>query len=141
MEHLLYDCDHHSVIIWAEVGKVMTQLLADRVGHQIARIEYTPKEIIFNVPHPSIQLYEEDALVKKIIILYIQELKRDIIYRKMNLTENHRNREVPLFRIQAHIMTTMNKIISLLEYQENIQTKKPKEIMVRMKTILENMVE
>ena len=141
MEHLLYDCDHHSVIIWAEVGKVMTQLLAERVGHQIARIEYTPKEIIFNVPHPSIQLYEDNDLVKKILILYIQELKRDIIYRRMNLAETHRNREVPLIRIQAHIMTTINKIISLLEYQENIQTKKPKETMIKMKTILENMVE
>ena len=30
---------------------------------------------------------------------------------------------------------------SLLEYQENIQTKKPKETMERMKLILENMVE
>jgi len=59
----------------------------------------------------------------------------------MNLAEIHRNREVPLIRIQAHIMTTINKIISLLEYQENIQTKKPKEIMMKMKTILEDMVE
>jgi len=59
----------------------------------------------------------------------------------MNLAETHRNREVPLIRIQAHIMMTINKIISLLEYQENIQTKKPKEIMTKMKTILEDMVE
>ena len=59
----------------------------------------------------------------------------------MHIAEIHRNREVPLIRIQAHVMTTINKIISLLEYQENIQTKKPKGIMVRMKHILENMVE
>jgi len=48
----------------------------------------------------------------------------------MHLPEIHRNREMPLIRVQAHMKTIISKIISLLEYQET---------MVKMKQILENM--
>jgi len=139
MEHLLYDCDHHTVILWREVSKVMTQLLAKVAGQQVTQVAYTPKEIIFNVLHPSIHLYI-DLAIKKILIMFIQEIKRDIIYRRMQIAEIHRNREMPLIRVQAHLMTTINKIISLLDYQETIKTKKPRQTMVKMKQILENMV-
>ena len=73
--------------------------------------------------------------------MFIQELKRDIIYGRMNIVETHRPREMPLIRIQAHMMTTITKIISLLDYQETIKTKKPKETMVSLQYILENMIE
>jgi len=61
----------------------MTQLLAEVAGQQVAQVAYTPKEIIFNVLHPSIHLYIEDLAIKKILIMFIQEIKRDIIYRRM----------------------------------------------------------
>ncbi len=65
-------------------------------------MDYTPKEIVYNVPHPSIQLHLQDGEIKKTLILFIQEIKRDIMYRRMNILEGHRNRQMPLVRIHFH---------------------------------------
>ena len=73
-------------------------------------MDYTPKEIVFNIPHPSIQLYMEDDEEKKTLILFIQEIKRDIMYRRMNIMEGHRNKEMQLVRIQANTMSVVRKI-------------------------------
>ena len=59
---------------------------------------FTPKEIIYNTPHPSIQLYIEDSAVKKTLIMFIQELKGDSI---LNIMKADINREMPLIRVQA----------------------------------------
>ena len=86
--------------------------------------------------HSSI--HPEDPAIKKILIMFIQEIKRDIIYRRINIVDAHRNREI--LRVQAHMMTTITKIISLLDYQETVKTKKPREALVRIQHILGNMI-
>ncbi len=35
-------------------------------------------EIVFNKPHPSILLHIADATIRKVLILFLQEIKRDI---------------------------------------------------------------
>jgi radical SAM superfamily enzyme len=80
----------------------------------------TPLEIVFNKPHPSILLHIPDANTRKVLILLLQEIKRDIVYRRAQLQE-HRRREELHPRIQAHLVSVINKISSLLEYQGTLQ--------------------
>jgi hypothetical protein len=56
----------------------------------------------------------------KVLILLLQEIKRDIIYRRAQLQEPHRWEELHP-RIQAHLISVINKISSLLEYQGTLQ--------------------
>ncbi len=53
-------------------------------------------------------------------ILFLQEIKRDIIYRRAQLQEP-RQREELHPRIQAHLVSVINKISALLEYQGTLQ--------------------
>ena len=140
MEHLLYGCDNHTSLLWREISTLMTRLITRLAGKQVARMDYTPKEIVYNVPHPSIQLHLQDGEIKKTLILFIQEIKRDIMYRRMNIMEGHRNRQMPLVRIQAHILSVVKKIISILNYQGTMKVKKSREMMEQMMELLEEMI-
>jgi hypothetical protein len=54
----------------------------------------TPLEIVFNKPNPSILLHVKDATTPKVLILFLQEIKRDIIYRRAQLQEPRRREEL-----------------------------------------------
>jgi len=55
--------------------------------------------------------------------------------------EGHRNRQMPLVRIQAHIMSVVKKIISILNYQGTMKVQKSRHIMEQMLEILEEMID
>jgi hypothetical protein len=116
MEHLLYGCENYSAKIWALASKVLTLSLSRHSGDFIPRIDLTPLEIVFNKPHPSILLHVPDGTTRKILILFIQEIKRDIIFRRAQLTEPRRREEL-LPRIRAHLLSVISKLQSFLEYQ------------------------
>jgi hypothetical protein len=103
---------------------VLTQTIAQFTAEYTARIELTAKEIIFNKPHPAILLRITDKLTRYIILVTIQEIKRSIIFRRMQLSEPTRQ-EVPRIRMQAHLLSVTRKLISLLEYQGVVQNKTP----------------
>jgi hypothetical protein len=98
MEHLLYLCPNYAEKLWEEFGLVLTQTIAQFTNEYTARIELTPKEIIYNKPHPVIFLRISDKLVQYSILVVIQEIKRNIIFRRMQLTEPLRQ-EVPRIRM------------------------------------------
>ncbi len=79
-----------------------------------------PLEIVFNKPHPSILLHIQDATTRKVLIIFLQEIKRDIIYRQAQLQEPRRQEELHP-QIQTHLVSVINKISSLLEYQGTLQ--------------------
>jgi hypothetical protein len=60
MEHLLYGCENYSAVVWREFSTLITTTLAHIAGHPVARMDHTPKEIVYNLPHPSIVLYISD---------------------------------------------------------------------------------
>ena len=117
MEHLLHQCEHHSALVWEELGLRITEAIRVHSNVHIPRIEFTPLHIIFNKPHPSIHMHIPDKRTRKTIILLIHETKRDIYFRRTSTT--HRDPLVPIHRvrIQAHILTVIKKIIHLLLYQ------------------------
>jgi hypothetical protein len=120
MEHLLYCCEHYSAKVWELLGRSLTLALSHHSGEYIPAVVLTPLEIIFNKPHPSILLHISDNTTRKVLILLLQEIKRDIIYRRAQLQEPRRREELQP-RIQAHLVSVINKIISLLEYQGTVQ--------------------
>jgi hypothetical protein len=85
-------------------------------GDFIPRIELTPLEIVFNKPHPSILLHFLDGTTRKVLILFLQEIKKDIIFRQAQLAEPRRREELQP-RIQAHLLSVITKLQALLEYQ------------------------
>jgi hypothetical protein len=62
-------------------------------------MDHTPKEIVFNLPHPSIILYISDSPSRTILLHLVQEIKRDIIHCRMTITSQCG--PIPLLRIHA----------------------------------------
>jgi hypothetical protein len=59
-------------------------VLAAYTGNTIPSIQFTPLEIIFNKVHPSVKLHIKEKTVQNKVTHLIQEIKRHIIYRRMN---------------------------------------------------------
>jgi hypothetical protein len=141
MEHILYECPHYSTKLWEEVSAILTTLASETTGKQVARICLTPREIIYNVPHPSIALHFKDTQSIKSLIHYIQETKRDILYRRMNTRINQHGQQTPTIRIQAHILSVIKKLHSMLEYQGLLANKTALKMLNQMKRIIEEKIQ
>ena len=115
MEHLLYECEFYSSLIWDQLGTAFTRQFNTMTEDYVPRVELNFKHIVFNVPHPSILLYIKDKDTRIATIMLIQELKRDIIYRRMNLPPSARE-PTHLQRILSHIDQTIGRLISYLQY-------------------------
>jgi hypothetical protein len=109
----------------------MTLAISRRTGDYILNMVLNPLEIIFNKPHPSIFPHITDATTRKVLILFHQEIKRDIIYRHAQLQEPRRREELHP-RIQAHLILVINKICALLEYQSALQYSDALVLLTRM---------
>jgi hypothetical protein len=140
MEHLIYLCPSYAEKLWAEFGLALTQTIAQITNEYTARIELTPKEIIYNKPHPAILLRISDKLVRYSILVIIQEIKRNIIFRRMQLTELSRQ-EVPRLKLQAHLLSITRKLISLLEYQGIVQNNTPISLLTALNTVISSNVQ
>ncbi len=140
MEHLIYPCPSYAEKLWAEFGLALTQTITQYTNEYTARIELTPKEIIYNKPHPAILLRIPDKLVRYSILVIIQEIKRNIIFRRMQLTEPSRQ-EVPRFKLQAHLLSVTRKLISLLEYQGIVQNQTPISFLTTLNTVISSNVQ
>ncbi len=103
-----------------EFDQVLTKAIFQFMNEYTARIELTPKEIIFNKPHPAILLRISDKLTRYVILAIIQEIKQTIIFRRMQLAEPSRQ-EAPKIRMQAHLLSVTRKLISLPFHIHSIQ--------------------
>ena len=115
-EHLLFQCEHYSSKLWDELGRVLTTALAQLNNEYVPRVQFTPAHIVFNKQHPSIMLHVKDPIGIKILILLVQETKREIYFR--NQTTPHL-RPIPVHRtrILAHLLSITKKLKQLLLYQ------------------------
>ena len=139
MEHLLLQCENYSALIWQEYSSLITAVLKEHSGHQdIPRMDHYPLHIIFNVQHPSILLHVTNDRSRRVLIHLTQEIKRDIIYRRMNTTGN--GNPVPLPRIHAHLLSTITKLKALLEYQGLTDQSDPMKLMRTFQEKLHDMI-
>ncbi len=112
---------------------MLTQTITQFTNEYTARIELTPKEIMYNKPHPAILLRVSDKLVRYSILVVIQEIKRNIIFCRTQITELLRQ-EVPRIRMQAHLLSVTRKLIPLLEYQGIVQNNAPISFLTPLNT-------
>jgi hypothetical protein len=137
---LIYLCPSYAEKLWAEFGLALTQKITQFTNKYTAHIELTPKEIIYNKPHPIILLRILDKLVLYSILVIIQEIKCNFIFRGMQLTEPPRQ-EVPRLRLQAHLLLVTRKLISLLEYQGIVQNNTPISFLTALNTVISSNVQ
>jgi hypothetical protein len=84
-------------------------------GEYILSIIITLLEIVYNKCHQSLLLRLQDKNTQKVVTFFLQELKRDVIFRHAQLQAPRRQEELQQC-IQAHLLSVVNKIYALLEY-------------------------
>jgi hypothetical protein len=84
-------------------------------GEYVPKVEYTQLNIIYNVPHLSILIHVRDKLTRNVFLLLTQEIKQDIIFRRMNVPPSARMITEPQ-RLAAHLNSTLNRLHSYLQY-------------------------
>jgi hypothetical protein len=85
MEHLLWECEYYSELLLNRLAEILTQLFNSIPAGQVPRVELGQINVGDNVPFLSILLYITNNTLHNILLLLIQEVKQDIIYRRMNL--------------------------------------------------------
>jgi hypothetical protein len=81
MEHFLCECEYYSKSFgtgWVRFWRSYST--------QVPRVDPGPTNIIYNIPHPSTLLHISDRTMWNTQLLLIQKVKRDIIYRRMDLS-------------------------------------------------------
>jgi hypothetical protein len=131
MEHLLCVCEHYSEPLWTKLADGLTMLLNETSTNEVPRVELGQLNIIFNIPHPSIKLHIQDKASRHAILLLIQEVKRDIIFRRMNLPPSAQQITDPR-RLAAHLDSTIRRLCSYLQYIGLLKYKKAAEMLLRL---------
>jgi hypothetical protein len=115
MEHLLCECENYSEPLWSKLADSWTRLFSDSSPEPVPRVELGQTNIIFNIPHPSLMLHVHDQASRQTLLLLIQEIKRDIVYRRMNLPPSAHQLTDPR-RITAHLDSAIRRLCSYLQY-------------------------
>jgi hypothetical protein len=131
MEHLLCECEYYSEPLWNKLAESLTRLLNDVSLDEVPRVELGQTNIIFNIPHPSLLLHIQDKPSRNAILLLIQEIKRDLIYRRMNLPPSAQQVTDPR-RLAAHVDSTIRRLRSYLQYIGLMKYKKADDLLSRL---------
>jgi hypothetical protein len=94
MEHLLYGCENYSAKIWNLAGWSLMLVISRHSEDYVLNIDLTPLEIVYNKPHLSILLRVKDGTTRKVLILFLQEVKWDIVFWHAQLTVHRRWEEL-----------------------------------------------
>ncbi len=115
MEHLLCECENYSELLWSKLAESWTRLFNDISHEEVPRVDLGQTNVIYNIPHPSLLLHIHDQATRNALLLLIQEVKRDIINRRMNLPPSAQQATDPR-RVTAHIDSTIRRLCSYLQY-------------------------
>ncbi len=109
IEHLIHNCEDYSAALWEELGHSLTSALTAHSGNEIPTIQLTSLEIIYNKIHPSLKLHLQEKSVQLILVHLVQEIKRDIIYRRMNTNAKFVPTSCPASEKQSHCLNTKER--------------------------------
>jgi hypothetical protein len=128
MEHLLCECEYYSEPLWSKLAEGLTMLFNVISSDRVPRVELGQTNIIFNIPHPSLLLHIPDKSSRTAILLLIQEVKRDIIFRRMNLPPSVQQLTDPR-RLAVHLDSTICRLRSYLQYIGLVKQKKAADLL------------
>jgi hypothetical protein len=131
MEHLLCECEHYSEPLWGKLAKSLTMLLNNISSEEVPRVEIGQTNVIFNIPHQSLLLHIKDKASRNAILLLIQEIKRDLIYRRMNLPPSA-NQVTDSRRLAAHLDSAIRRLRSYLQYIGLQKFKKATDMLLQL---------
>ncbi len=106
-------------------------LFNDVPSDRVPRVESVQTNIIFNIPHPSLLLHIHEKTSRNAILLLIQEVKRDIIFRRMNLPPSVQRITDPR-RLAAHLNSTICRLRSYLQYIGLVKYMKAADLLLRL---------
>jgi hypothetical protein len=112
----------------------VTQLFNTISTDAVPRVDLGQTNIIYNIPHPSLQLHIHDKGSRNALLLLIQEIKRDIIYRRMNLPPSVQQVTDPR-RLGAQIDSAIRRLCSYLQYIGFIKYAKAAETLQRLQEL------
>jgi hypothetical protein len=93
-----------------------TIFLFNDISHEeVPRVDLGQTNVIYNIPHPALLLHIHDQATRNALLLLIQEVKRDIIYRRMNLPPSAQQ-ATDQRRVTAHVDSTIRRLCSYLQY-------------------------
>jgi hypothetical protein len=115
MEHALCQCLHYSQLLWIRLGEIITKYLNSISTQHVPKVEYSQLKVIYNVPHPSLLIHIRDKLSRNTLLMLTQEIKRDIIFWRMNLPPSARL-ITETQRLAAHLNSTLCRLHSYLQY-------------------------
>jgi hypothetical protein len=75
MEHLLFECEYYTELLWNRLAEILTQLFNSTSVDQVPKVELAQTNVIYNIPHPSILLYITDKTTRNSLLLLVQEVK------------------------------------------------------------------
>jgi hypothetical protein len=79
------ECEYYSELLLDRLSSILMELFNSTSTDRVPRVDLGQTNIIYNIHHPSILLYIQDKTTRNTLLLLVQEVKRDIIYRRMNL--------------------------------------------------------
>ncbi len=139
MEHMICECLHYAQLLWIKLGEVISKYLNSVSTDYAPKVEYSQLNIIFNLPHPSLIIHVPDKLSRNTLLILTQEIKRDIIYRRLNLPPSA-NQATDPSRLAAHLNLTLQRLYSYLQYIGLAKYAKATQMLRRMIEInLENL--
>jgi hypothetical protein len=98
-----------------QLADSLTQLFNDFSADDVPRVDLGQTNVIYNIPHPSLLLHIHDKELRNAVLLLVQEIKRDIIYRRMNLSPPAHQVTDPR-RLASHINSDIQRLCSYLQY-------------------------
>jgi hypothetical protein len=131
MEHLLCECEYYSEPLWGKLAESLTMLLRNISSEEVPRVEIGQTNVIFNIPHQSLLLHIKDKASRNAILLLIQEIKRDLLYRRMNLPPSA-SQVTDSRRLAAHLDSTIRRLRSYLQYIGLQKFKKATDMLLQL---------
>jgi hypothetical protein len=106
-------------------------LLNNFSREEVPRVELGQTNIIFNIPHQSLLLHIKDKASRNAILLLIQEIKWDLIYRRMNLPPSA-HQVTDSRRLAAHLDLAIRRLRSYLQYIGLLKFKKAADMLLQL---------
>jgi hypothetical protein len=116
------------------LAETLAKYYNDMSATYVPTVDLGQTNIIYNIPHPSLLLYIPDKETRNVMLLLVEEIKQEIIYRRMNLLQ-WAQQATHLQRLVAHLDSCICRLHSYLQYVGTVKYCKPMQALQRLREI------
>jgi len=134
VEHAILQCENYAALQWEMLGQILTDYIRQKIT-DAPSIQLTYLTVIYNKELQNIGMYIKDKNIRKIVMLLVFELRRNIYFHRSNSTAINR---IPVleFRRIAHFDSVIKKLDIYLEYLSGLKWKSAREFLKDIRKIL-----